>query len=102
MAIANLLKKKKKILDPIKKDSEITTELINLKNNRAIEFLGCYFSNPELINSFIDINDLVFVDTCVKFILKKLMLPFEDIEQIFLIILLRKQKYINNIRSVRD
>ena len=93
MAIANLLEPKKKILDPTKKDSEITTELINLKNNRAIEFLGCYFSNPELISSYIDIADLVYVDTCVKFILKKLMLPFEDIEQIFLVILLRKYQF---------
>lgn len=90
MAVAGLLKNDKTVLDQTKKDSVITLSTLNEKNNHAIEFIAVYLANPQLINGFIDINEPSFLASSVTYILEQLMLPFDDIEHIFLAISLSK------------
>lgn len=83
-AINGLLVDQKVYLTGTKKGKTVDINGLNEDSNNCIEFIIAYLGDPSLAGSYIDIQENTYFDNAMTYILKKLLLPFDDIETIFL------------------
>lgn len=101
-AVLGLFYPKKKFLVPSKKGKIVDIDILNMDTNHSIEFLFVYIGNPQLVDSYIDIKDTTIFDSSMKYFYKNLMLPFQDIEEIFLRMTLSTQPPLTINRPDKD
>ena len=78
-----LLTPVKKYLDASKKGKTVSLATLN-EDGRPVEFLTVYMSNPLLLNSIIDLGDEKYLKDAMTFMIDQMLLPFTDIELLFL------------------
>lgn len=87
--VFGLLYPVKKYFDPNKKGK--TVDLRNMNGDgRQIELIIAYLGNPKLINSYIDLGEPSFMKESMDYIFNNLMLPFVEIELMFIRLLLSR------------